>query len=54
MKDTVPSSSTRPEKPTLPPSRVLLERGFLGVKHFDSQEGLDQWKQLPWWKRLFS
>ena len=41
-------------EPVFPSSRVLVERGFLGVKHFDTEEAHARWKSLPWWRRLFS
>lgn len=43
-----------PVKPTPPSSRVLVERGLLGVKHFESQAHFEQWRAQPWWRRLFS
>ena len=43
-----------PKMPEPPPSRILLERGFLGVKHFPSEQAYRAWKQQPWWRRLFS
>lgn len=41
-------------KPVFPSSRVLVERGLLGVKHFDTEGAHARWKSLPWWRRLFS
>lgn len=41
-------------EPVFPSSRVLVERGLLGVKHFDTEDAHAQWKSLPWWRRLFS
>lgn len=48
------SENPDPKLPEPPPSRILLERGLLGVKHFPSQQAYEAWKKLPWWKRLFS
>lgn len=46
--------NNHPEKPIPPPSRILLERFILGVKHFPSEAAYNAWKALPWWRRLFS
>ena len=42
-----------PERPSPPPSRILVERGFLGELHFDSPAHYDAWKSQSWWRRWF-
>lgn len=45
--------NTPPIRPIPPPSRILVERGFLGELHFDSPAHYDAWKAQSWLRRWF-
>ena len=42
-----------PVRPTFPPSRMVVERGMLGVIHFESPAHYDAWKAQSWLRRWF-